>query len=217
MRLSLGVWVSVFLFFGYSSVIFCDQDGFLSIACGGTTNFVDSLNIKWVSDSDYISTGNTTTVNYIESMSSSLSSVPVRFFPKSEGRQCYWLPVKDVSSSLALVRIQFMYKNYDGRGKPPAFSVSLSRAMATTVNLKESDPWIEEFIWPVNKDILPVCFHALPNGGYPVVSSLEVRPLPQGAYGSGMDDTSNKSLRKCYRINSGYTNGSLRYDLLLSF
>ncbi|RVW98029.1 putative LRR receptor-like serine/threonine-protein kinase [Vitis vinifera] len=86
-------------------------------------------------------------------------------------------------------------------------------AITTTANLTVSDPWTEEFVWSVNQDILPLCLHALPGGGVPVISSLEVRPLPQRAYTSGMEDFPNKSLRKCYRINCGYANGSLRYPL----
>ena len=181
--------------------------GFLSLSCGATSDFVDSANISWISDNTYINTGNTTAIDFIEGISS--SRVPIRFFPDSKDRKCYRLPVKNVSS-VVLVRTQFVYKNYDGLARPPAFSVSLGRAITTTANLTVSDPWTEEFVWSVNQDILPLCFHTLPGGGFPVISSLEVRPLPQGAYTSGMEDFSNKSLRKCVRINCGYANGSLR-------
>lgn len=181
--------------------------GFLSISCGGTTNFVDSYNISWVSDDTYVTSGNTTTVDFIQGTSTSRN--PIRFFPDSQGRQCYRLPIKNVSS-LFLVRTQFMYKNYDGLAKPPIFSVSLGTAISTTVNLRNADPWTEEFIWPVNKDILPLCLNSIPDGGFPVISSLEVRPLPQGAYNSGIGESPNTLLRKCYRVNCGYTNGSMR-------
>ncbi|MBA0822031.1 hypothetical protein Goarm_018851 [Gossypium armourianum] len=191
-------WVSFTLFFGFLVVAFCDQDGFLSLSCGGAKSYVDSSKIKWVSDDTFITTGNTTTVEYAEGTSSS-SSIALRFFPESRGRNCYKLLVENMSS-IVLVRAQFVYKNYDGLEKPPAFSVSLGRAVVSTVNLTHKDPWIDEFLWPVN-------------GGAPVISSLEVRPLPRGAYQSGMEDIPNKSLRKSYRINSGYTNGSLRYPV----
>lgn len=160
----------------------------------------------WITDSDFISMGKTTHVDNVEGASSGVS---LRFFPDSKGRNCYRLPMRNISSSI-LVRSQFMYKNYDGRGKPPAFSVSLGTAMASTINLTTNDPWTEEFVWPVNKDTLSFCLHRIPNGGTPVISSLEVRPLPPKAYKSGMGDFPNKSLRKSYRIDSGYTNGSLK-------
>ncbi|XP_010264107.1 PREDICTED: probable LRR receptor-like serine/threonine-protein kinase At5g48740 isoform X2 [Nelumbo nucifera] len=196
------------LIYGFSGSVLGDQEGFLSLSCGGSTSFVDSSNISWVPDDDYVSTGNGTTVNFIEG--SSTSRVPLRFFLDSqEGRKCYKLPVKNISS-VVLIRPQFFYKNYDGLGKPPAFQVSLGTATITTVNLTNSDPWVEEFIWPVTKDTVPFCFLSILDGGVPVISSLEVRPLPDGAYRSGMGNLTNKSLRKHYRVNCG-NNTSTRF------
>lgn len=106
-----------------------------------------------------------------------------------------------------------MYKNYDGLAKPPVFSVSLGTAMITTVNLAHTDPWIEEFVYQGNKDMLPLCFHSIPNGGFPVISSVELRPLPRDAYATASGDWSSKLLRKSYRINCGYVDGPLRYPL----
>ncbi|CAL8177987.1 unnamed protein product [Prunus armeniaca] len=203
-------WVGFFLFSGFWAVAFCDQDGFLSLTCGGTTNYTDSSSISWIPDSAYISIGNTTTVDYFDGTSS--SGAPVRYFPVSQGRKCYGLPVTNVSS-LVLVRAQFVYKNYDGLGKPPSFSVSLGTAIVSTIDLRKNDPWTEEFLWPTGKDAVSFCLHAIADRGTPVISTIEVRPLPQGAYTSGMEDFPNKSLRKSYRINCGYTNGSLRYPL----
>ncbi|MCL7024564.1 hypothetical protein MKW94_027394 [Papaver nudicaule] len=186
-----------------------DQDGFLSLACGGTSSFTDSTNIAWVPDNAYVTTGNTTNLNVMDG--TSISSVPLRFFPNSRDvRACYKLPMQNMSAQV-LVRPQFFYKNYDGVQKPPVFRVSLGTAYVTTVNLSCSDPWIEEFIWPVTKETLSFCLHALPGGGFPVISRLEIRPLPQGAYTSGMTDSPNKSLRKMYRVNCGRNVGSIRY------
>ncbi|KAL5794798.1 hypothetical protein ACOSP7_003392 [Xanthoceras sorbifolium] len=204
MALLNSFWLSFILFSGLWLVAFCDQDGFLSLSCGGTKSYIDSFNISWVSDSAYINTGNTTTTT------DNVGGVSLRFFPDFQGRKCYGLSVKNVSS-LVLVRAQFVYKNYDGLSKPPSFSVSLGTAIATTIDLATNDPWTEEFLWPVDKDTLSFCLHSIPDGGFPVISSLEVRPQPQGAYQTGMEKISNKLLRKSYRINSGYVNGSLRY------
>ncbi|KAL4313393.1 hypothetical protein GQ457_01G037640 [Hibiscus cannabinus] len=203
-------WVCFTFFFGFWVVPFCAQDGFLSLSCGGEKSYVDSYKLKWVSDDTFITTGKKTTVEYIEGTSS--SSIPIRFFPESRGRNCYKLPVGNISS-IVLVRAQFVYKNYDKHRKPPAFSVSLGTAIVSMVNLTDKDPWIDEFTWPVSKDTLSFCLQAIPGGGSPVISSLEVRPLPLGAYQSSLEDFRHKSLRKCYRINSGYTNGSLRYPI----
>ncbi|KAJ4728483.1 putative Kinase [Melia azedarach] len=196
------------LFCGFWLAAFCDQDGFLSLSCGGATSYTDSSNISWVSDSAYISTGNTTTIDYANGTSS--SSPSIRFFPDSRDRACYKLPVKNLSS-LVLIRAKFVYKNYDGLNKPPSFSVSLGTAITSTINLATNDPWTEEFVWPVIKDTAMLCMHCIPDGGSPVISSLEIRPLPQGAYHNAMGASPNMLLRKSYRIDSGYTNGSLRY------
>lgn len=210
MELLSCCWLWFLLLSGIVEIAFCDQDGFLSLSCGGTVSYVDSSNISWIPDSAYTNAGNMSSVVYLDG--SSASQIPVRFFPDSLGTKCYRLPIKNVSS-LVLVRTQFVYKNYDGLNKPPAFSVSLGRAMTTTVNLAKTDPWVEEFIWPVDKDTLPLCFYSIPEGGFPIISSLELRPLPQGAYNSGLADFTSKLLRKSYRINTGYIDGSLRYPL----
>ncbi|XP_051134349.1 probable LRR receptor-like serine/threonine-protein kinase At5g48740 isoform X2 [Andrographis paniculata] len=186
------------------------QDGFLSLTCGGATSYIDSSNISWTPDGDYVTSGNTTSVVFPEGSSS--TTLPVRFFPDSVARMCYRLPLQN-SSSLVLVRAQFVYKNYDQLGKPPVFSVSLGTAMSATVNLAHTDPWIEEFIFPANKEFLPLCFYSIPNGGVPVISSLELRPIPPGAYRSALGSSTDKLLRKSYRINCGYNDGSLRYPL----
>lgn len=137
--------------------------------------------------------------------------MPVRFFPDTQGRSCYKLPVKNVSS-LVLVRSRFVYRDYDGLKKPPSFSISLGTAITGTVDLATNDPWTEEFLWPVDEDVLSFCLHRISSGGNPVIASLEVRPLPQGAYQMGLGDFPDKLLRKSYRIDCGYTNGSLRQE-----
>ncbi|KAI3742040.1 hypothetical protein L1987_59719 [Smallanthus sonchifolius] len=202
----------VFLFLSYLKLTSCDQDGFWSLSCGGATNFVDSSNISWEPDNSYITKGNTTTVNL---NSSATSSTSLRFFPDSGTRKCYKLPMNyRSSSSLILIRANFVYKNYDGLQQPPLFYVSLGTAIAANINLAVKDPWVEEFIWqPDNREILLLCLNSVPNGGYPVISSIEIRPVPQGGYYSEMEGFANKLLRKCYRINCGYTNGSIRYPL----
>ncbi|WCJ38074.1 Leucine-rich repeat protein kinase family protein [Euphorbia peplus] len=197
------LWFAYFLFSSLWIQSFSNnQNGFLSLSCGGTTDYTDSSTISWVSDNAYIKTGNTSTI----------SQIAIRFFPDRNNRNCYKIPL-NISSSLTLVRAQFEYKNYDNLGKPPVFSVSIGTAIVASVNLSSNDPWIEEFVWPVNKDKLSLCFHAVRDGGFPVISSLEIRPLPSGAYQDAIGDFPVKSLRKAYRINSGYTNGSLRYPM----
>ncbi|XP_021759435.1 probable LRR receptor-like serine/threonine-protein kinase At5g48740, partial [Chenopodium quinoa] len=210
MGLRLELCIVLFIFNGILDVIFCDQQGFLSLSCGGNTTYVDSQNITWISDDEYINVGRSLTTNYVDNTSSMNTSV--RYFPDARARNCYKLPVQNISSSI-LVRAKFVYQNYDKLKRAPAFNLSLGRAMTAAINLSKADPWTEEFIWPVTKDDVPFCLYHIPNGGNPVISSLELRPLPQGAYNSGLVGPRKNFLRKCYRINCGYTNGSIRYPL----
>ncbi|KAJ0988993.1 hypothetical protein J5N97_007349 [Dioscorea zingiberensis] len=115
--------------------------------------------------------------------------------------------------SVVLVRPTFVYKNHDLRNRPPSFGLSLGTAIAAFVNLTVSDPWVEEVILRIRKRTVVFCLLSTPHGGFPVISSIEVRPLPDGAYGAGLNgDRRNHLLRKRFRINCGY-NGSepLRY------
>ncbi|PKU61324.1 putative LRR receptor-like serine/threonine-protein kinase [Dendrobium catenatum] len=172
--------------------------GFLSLSCGGSTPFTDSFNLSWVPDSPYINLGR------------AVPSLPLRFFAEPySARNCYRLAVGNLS--LALIRTSFTYNNYDGKRSPPAFAVSLGSAMSAVVNLSHSDPWVEEFVWNVVGETLAFCLIPIPGAGFPVISSLEVRPLPAGAYGAGSEELRDSLLRKRYRINCGYQDkGPLR-------
>lgn len=180
----------------------------MTLSCGGTS-FNDSSNISWLSDTPYVTNGKTTTINYRDGFLS--SNVSARFFPHSRHRACYRIPVNN-ATNLILVRAKFVYKNYDGLEKPPIFYVSLGTAIAAKVNLTKNDPWIEEFLWEVkvNKDTLAFCLNPIPSGGSPVISLLEIRPLPKGSYAKGKEDFPNKLLRMSYRIDCGHINESIR-------
>ncbi|XP_078158638.1 leucine-rich repeat protein kinase family protein isoform X1 [Carex rostrata] len=201
----------LFVFLQLISAIFSDADppGFLSLSCGGSTVYTDPLNLTWIPDTAYVTTGSaSSTLSIVKSQTRS----PVRFFPTSDRQasDCYSLPTKNFS--LILIRSKFSYSNYDGKEKPPAFLVSLGTANVSLVNLTKLDPWVEEFIWRVQKDALRFCLHSLANGGFPVISSLEMRPLPDGAYNSNLDGLGGSLLRKRFRINCGYGHKkSLRY------
>ncbi|KAG0462611.1 hypothetical protein HPP92_021087 [Vanilla planifolia] len=134
---------------------------------------------------------------------SRLSSLPLRFFPDHHPtRKCYRFPVGNIS--IALVRPSFAYKNYDGKDRPPVFAVSIGTATVAIVNLSRSDPWVEEFVWKVVGEMLTFCLISVPGSGSPVISSLEVRPIPAGSYGAGSEVLTGSLLRKRYRINCGY-------------
>ncbi|KAJ3671772.1 hypothetical protein LUZ60_007851 [Juncus effusus] len=191
-----------FPIFSYSN-----PPGFLSLSCGGSTIYTDHLNITWIPDSSYIKTGNSTSTNSINYKSEAHSTV--RFFPVKEKttQNCYKIPILSLNLSLVLIRARFCYKNYDKKENPPAFYVSLGRANVALINLTKLDPCIEEFVWKIGdeNENLIFCLNSIEKGGNPVISSLEIRPLPETAYNSGFNhEFGDNLLRKRFRINCGY-------------
>ncbi|CAN6447784.1 unnamed protein product [Victoria cruziana] len=205
-------FIAVLFVSGIFLPAFGNPPGFLSIVCGGEA-FVDFRNVSWTPDSAYVETGNVTAVRVADAnVLTSSSRVPLRFFPNtSDDRKCYRIPLQKSTVERVLVRSRFYYKNYDGLRRPPYFFVSLGTAKVAKVNLSRSDPWEEEFVWPVSKDALPFCLLPIPGGGFPVISTLEVRPLPPGAYKDDTGNFSNKTLRKKFRVNCGSTDLFVRY------
>ncbi|MQL97367.1 hypothetical protein Taro_030061 [Colocasia esculenta] len=156
------------------------QPGFLSLSCGGgTANFIGPPGLSWIPDSGYVGSGNTSTVNFPDGSSSASLQVPLRFFPSSlpSARNCYRLPVPN--ATLVLVRAYFYYKDYDGNGSPPIFQVSLGTAVSAIVNLTKSDPWSEEFVWPVNKDTLSLCLLPVVDASFNIELPLNISGLKE--------------------------------------
>jgi hypothetical protein len=96
--------------------------GFLSIRCGGKTNYTDENNITWVTDADYIDVGETADIGNVteQALGSPLDSL--RFFPKPLNKSCYTLPVP--SNVPYLLRLWFLIGNYSGFQTLPSFAYS---------------------------------------------------------------------------------------------
>ncbi|KAH9312395.1 hypothetical protein KI387_027430, partial [Taxus chinensis] len=180
---------------------------FLSLSCGANANYTDAYNISWIPDDPYITAGNKSTVTFPSG--NSTVKTTLRFFPNSEDQICYSMSVQ--KNRPILLRSTFIYKNYDGFNKPPLFTVFLGRTKPSNVNLSVSDPWVEEFVTAENADKLSFCLISTEGGGAPLISSLEVRPLPASAYSGGTGPYANKMLRKMIRINCGSAAKILRY------
>lgn len=127
----------------------------------------------------------------------------LRFFPPDKdrsptaGRNCYSLPIPP---GLNLVRSTFYYGNYNGARLAPMFGVSLGATLYSTVNLALKDPWVEEIIYNAT-DSRTFCLVAMVEA--PVISLLELRPLPSGSYRRADPSYGGTMLRKVYRINCG--------------
>ncbi|CAK9871388.1 unnamed protein product [Sphagnum jensenii] len=80
------------------------------------------------------------------------------------------------------------------------FGVSLGATLYSTVNLALKDPWVEEIIYNAT-DSRTFCLVAMVEA--PVISLLELRPLPSGSYRRADPSYGGTMLRKVYRINCG--------------
>ncbi|KAJ7537487.1 hypothetical protein O6H91_11G007600 [Diphasiastrum complanatum] len=201
----IRVWLMLLYMVLLTNVInvVADPEGFLSLACGASTAFVDKLNISWIPDKNYISTGSVSVL--------ANGNKSVRYFPQPTSTlrslNCYQL---DLQGGVHLIRATFTYHNYDSSQLPPHFHVVLNQTIISSVNLSSQDPWVEELVWSATYPASTYfCLLAIPNGGAPVISSLEVRPLPWSSYKIGL--TGSKLLQKLSRINCGEDFQTLRY------
>ncbi|GLJ05373.1 hypothetical protein SUGI_0017030 [Cryptomeria japonica] len=159
------------------------QPGFLSINCGGEDNYTDSAaNITWISDGNYIDVGEVANV--------SNSSIPyhlqfLRYFPKPLNKSCYSLPLN--INVTYLVRLWFLFGNYNGIQELPSFNVSLeTQGMLMQKIQSISYPEIPEFtrerIITSSTNVLYVCLIRTSDSSDPFISAIELRSLSGGLY-----------------------------------
>ncbi|KAL5722248.1 hypothetical protein ACHQM5_005791 [Ranunculus cassubicifolius] len=157
------------------------------IDCGGTTNFTNSFNQSWLSDSDSYSTGGHSALvsqpqNFLQQQEKTL-----RFFPLSSGKKnCY--TVNNVPNGRYYFRIFTVYDNYDGKLHSPSFDVSVEK----TVVFSWRSPWPEDvskdgaysdlFVFVDDGDA-DVCFYSFATDP-PVISSLEIIQVDPLSYDS---------------------------------
>lgn len=169
--------------------------GFTSLVCGGASNYTAANNISWTTDDAYAPPSKPFNIPTNPGSLQTLRSFPTD--PRSpHGRICY---SSLIPSGLNLVRATFTYRNYDTLNQPPVFAISIGATKSSTVNLTSQDPWVEEIILNATE---PQAFCLIAVSGAPVISLLELRPLPLGAY-SHTSPSLGVMLRKLYRINCG--------------
>ncbi|XP_073392179.1 probable LRR receptor-like serine/threonine-protein kinase At1g67720 [Physcomitrium patens] len=151
---------------------------FLSIACGASRNFTDELNLQWVPDTEYISTG----VPYLHfgNFSKNQSVQHLRQFPNNS-KSCYAIPT--TPNTRYLVRASFYYNSFDMAITSPIFDKAINATTFSTVRIIDpSFVYRKEVIAFSPWEWFSICLLNT-NQGYPFISSLELRPLPAGMYG----------------------------------
>nr|CAB3464666.1 unnamed protein product [Digitaria exilis] len=145
-----------------------DSTGFISIDCGipEQSSYVDvATKLPYVSDAGFTDAGanHNISAEYIKP-SFSKRYLNVRSFPDAP-RSCYTLGSLTPGSKY-LLRAVFMYGNYDGLRRPPAFDLHLGVNFWTTVNITA----------PTDVCLVDT------GTGTPFISGLDLRPLDSALY-----------------------------------
>ncbi|KAK3220058.1 hypothetical protein Dsin_014028 [Dipteronia sinensis] len=185
-----------------------DKSGFISLDCGlpEDSNYDDvDTGINYISDAGFINTGESK--NLSPEFSSVLSRKQlwyVRSFPENI-RNCY--NIKVTSGTKYLIRVTFMYGNYDSQNKVPEFELYLGPNLLGTIGSYNASSEIDvEIIHVATLDYINICL-VNTNLGTPFISAIELRPLRNSTY-----VTQSGSLMLLARYDTGsITNQSVRY------
>ena len=177
--------------------------GFLSIDCGGKSNYTDENKIQWVTDANYIDDlGETADIGNAteEAYGSHLTSL--RFFPNPLKKSCYHLPVDPLVPYL--LRLWFSrLGNYSGVQPESNFALSIeTMGMLSMENVTSmSDPAVLfERILVSNGRVLYICLIRTSESDDPSISAIELRKLQTGMYGYAKPGT---MLGALWRIDVG--------------
>ncbi|CAL9247457.1 unnamed protein product [Arabidopsis halleri] len=151
----------------------------VNIDCGTSTGLgVDSNNITWIGDTNFITAGETAIV---ASTTVEKSLTTLRYFPTGDSN-CYTnIPV--TKGGKVLVRTIFRYGNYDGKTSYPTFHVMIDRKHRRAVTLSSTSEFtVVELIFVADGREISVCFIRTSPDSNPFVSSIEVVDLAAGMY-----------------------------------
>ncbi|ESQ34160.1 hypothetical protein EUTSA_v10007473mg [Eutrema salsugineum] len=161
------------------SIIFLSNAADINIDCGSSSSHIDADNRTWVGDTDFVTTGSTSTFKPLVKTDESLTTL--RYFPTGD-TNCYTnIPVD--KGGKVLVRTRFNYGDYDGEGTAPKFDVVYdgkhrdSVVTTTTISGTRS-----EAIFIPESGNTSVCFFRTFLNEYPFVSTIEVRRLDDSMY-----------------------------------
>eukprot|EP00253_Pinus_taeda_P007238 PITA_07238 len=143
-------------------------------------SYNDSAGIQWITDDDYIDAGEKSIVPNAAVATISIEMDTLRKFPE-RNKNCYEITPLQIGTKY-LLRATFLYANYDGLASPPTFVLMLDADVWITVALNESDVKAEELIFMAKFNSSSFCLGRQSNGGVPIISSLELRPLEETMY-----------------------------------
>ncbi|KAK4597780.1 hypothetical protein RGQ29_015341 [Quercus rubra] len=202
---SLSHFLVVFLFF-ISSVV-CQVEEFISLDCGGTSNYTDrSTGIAWIPDRKYMNYGQP--VGVINPNGNLVQYQRRRDFPIDKKKYCYTLATQE--RRRYLVRATFQYGNLKNEETYPQFQLYLDATAWFTVSILDASRiYVKEMIIRAPSDSIDVCICCATTGS-PFISTLELRPLNLSMYATDYED--NFFLDVAARLNFGApSEDSIRY------
>ncbi|XP_050227786.1 probable LRR receptor-like serine/threonine-protein kinase At1g67720 [Mercurialis annua] len=170
--------------------------GFVSLNCGGKTDFIDELGLVWTADDNLIfgepaiiSVANETRKQY----------KTLRHFPADSRKYCYTLGV--TSRTRYLLRATFLYGNFDNNNVYPKFDVSVGATHWSTIVISDANT-IEsiEMIFLASGPTVSMCLSNATTG-QPFISTLELRQFNGSMYYTSFENQFYLSVSA--RINFG--------------
>ncbi|KAJ7527161.1 hypothetical protein O6H91_16G039600 [Diphasiastrum complanatum] len=156
----------------------------IRIDCGGFANFTDQFNQTWLSDR-YFTGGAPALVSEPDTFIR-LQQRSLRFFPVTLGKKnCYTV---GVPRGRFLIRMFFVYDNYDHKDHAPSFDVSVEG----TVVFNWRSPWPEDYAREgvysdlyafIDDGVATICFYSFATDS-PIIASLEIVQVDPLCYDS---------------------------------
>lgn len=155
--------------------------------CGGNADFTSPEGILWkMDDLNFIdhTPGLAASVGGNSSLVLPRELQTLRYFPASASprKSCYRVGLES-ENDLQLIRVGFLYGNYDQLDHPPSFFISLDNDYWAFVQLKSGlEPVYFEALTVIPQASLSVCLMRVNGSGAPLINSIEVRMLQSDTY-----------------------------------
>ncbi|KAJ0094937.1 hypothetical protein Patl1_16832 [Pistacia atlantica] len=181
-----------------SAVVLCQVTEFISVDCGGTSNYTDpSTGLAWISDQGTMKYGKSVIVE--NPNGNRMQYRTRRDFPIDNKKYCYTLSTKE--RRRYLVRATFQYGGSESVDSYPKFQLYLDATRWSTVTvLDASRVYVNEMIIRAPSDSIDVCICCATTGS-PFISTLELRPLNLSMYATDFEDSF--FLKVAARVNFG--------------
>ncbi|XP_071719875.1 probable LRR receptor-like serine/threonine-protein kinase At1g67720 [Rutidosis leptorrhynchoides] len=151
--------------------------GFVSLDCGGQSNFTDNLGLEWTPDNQIVY-GITSNISVTNETRQQYQTV--RYFPADNRKYCYTINVK--SRTRYLLRTTFLYGNFDNNNVYPKFDISMGPTRWATIVISDANTIeSQELIFLASGSTVSVCLSNATTG-QPFISTLELRPFNGSIY-----------------------------------